>query len=89
MKRKFLLPVLAMIFAIGMSFTTVNSAGNPDEDYIIQNGTFMSLGSEVSCGSGAIVCRVQLKPNGPLYDVYDANDPSTLKRGNGIVIKLY
>ena len=89
MKTKFLLPVLAMIFAVGMSFTTLEKVGDPSTDYILQNGTFMPLGTELDCGNGTIVCRVQLEPDGPLYEVYDAINPNVLKKGNGDIQKLY
>jgi hypothetical protein len=89
MKTKFLIPVLAAIFAIGMSFTTLDSAGNPSQDYIVQDGVFMPLGEELNCGNGSIVCRVQLEPNGQIYEVYDSINPSVLKKGNGDIKKLY
>jgi len=82
MKTKFLLPILAMSFAVGMSFTTVNEAGDPSTDYILQNGTFMSIGTELNCGNGNITCKVKLQ-DGNVYDVYNAADPNSLKKGDG------
>ena len=82
MKTKFLLPVLAMFFAIGMSFATATGASDPTTDYILQNGSFMPIGNELNCGNGTRVCQVQVK-DGSVYDVYDAADPNTLKRGDG------
>lgn len=87
MKTKFLIPVLAALFAIGMSFTTLEKVADPSQDYILQNGTFMPLGTELNCGSGNKNCKVKLQ-NGNVYDVYDAADPNSLKRGNGQVIIL-
>ncbi|WP_026837726.1 DUF6520 family protein [Gillisia sp. JM1] len=85
MKTKFLIPVLAAIFAIGMSFTTIENESDPSQDYILQNGDFMPLGTELNCGTGVKTCKVKLQ-NGNVYDVYDAADPNSLKRGNGEVI---
>lgn len=89
MKTKFLLPVLAMIVAIGMSFTTLDSASDPDTDYILQNGTFQRIGMELDCNPGSESCKVQFEPNGAIHEVYDAADPNTLKEGSGEVIRLW
>lgn len=89
MKTKFLIPVLAAIFAIGMSFTTLEKVADPSQDYILQNGTFMPLGTEVNCGSGSATCRVQLEPNGQVYDVYDGINPNVIKKGTAGIKKLY
>lgn len=84
MKTKFLIPVLAMIFAIGMSFTTLDSAGDPHMDYVLQNNTFVPIGQELDCGIGNLTCKVKLQ-DGNVYDVYNAADPKTLKKGDGII----
>ncbi len=89
MKTKFLLPVLAAIFAIGMSFTTLDKVADPNQDYILQNGTFMPLGTEVNCGNGTAICRVQLEPDGQIYEVYNSDNPAVLKKGATGVKKLY
>ncbi len=89
MRIKILLPVLAMIFAIGMSFTTVDRTHDPESDYILLNDTFQRIGMEIDCESGNQICRVQLQQNGPIYEVYDAADPNTLKVGSGEVIKAW
>ena len=83
MKKRFLIPVLAMFFAIGMSFATENRESDPTQDYYqASSGVFMPLGQEIDCGSGNRTCIVEL-PNGQVYQVYDAPDPSTLKHGDG------
>lgn len=87
MKTKFLLPVLAMVFAIGMSFATEKKVSDPGQDYIQINGTFMPLGTELDCGNGSDVCQVRLE-NGQVHEVYDAPDPNSLKIGDGIVRDL-
>lgn len=89
MKTKFLLPVLAMIFAIGMSFTTSNSANDPNMDYYSENGNLLPIGQELTCGSGSSICRVQFEENGPIYEVYDSKTPAVRKTGNGTLIKLW
>jgi len=87
MKTKFLLPVLATIFAVGMSFTTVDNPGDPNQDYVLQNGNFMPIGTELNCGTGNFTCQVRLS-DGEVYDVYDAADPKTLKIGDGTIKTL-
>ncbi len=82
MKTKFLMPVLAAIFAIGMSFTTLEKVADPSQDYILQNGSFMPIGTELNCGIGNKTCTVKLQ-DGNVYNVYDAADPNTLKKGDG------
>lgn len=89
MKKVFLLPLLAAIFAIGMSFTTLDNTVDPNQDYYLENGVFMPLGTELNCGSGTIICKVQRVPGGQLYEVYDSSTPPVLKRGNGTIQKLY
>ena len=86
---KFLLPMLAFIFAIGMSFANVEKVNDPTTDYYLDNGNFVPIGMELTCGSGNIICKVQLEQNGPERDVYNDADPKTLKRGNGTVIRLW
>lgn len=87
MKTKFLLPALAMIFAIGMSFTTLDKVEDPSQDYILQNGSFTSIGTELNCGQGTMVCKVQL-PDGSIYQVYDSANANSLKKGDGDIRKL-
>lgn len=79
MKTKFLIPVLAAIFAIGMSFTPINSA----LDYVqLQDGSWEPI-EEVNCGLDLnIKCRVQFGVGGPTYQVYDEMNLSTAKEGD-------
>lgn len=77
MKTKFLLPVLAMIFAIGMSFTTVNDTDA--NDYILlEDDSWRPIG-EQPCTPGFHTCRVQDGVDGEKYDVYDEMDQGTKK----------
>lgn len=88
MKTKFLLPVLAMIFATGMSFTTVNMTQDPTKDYIFVNNQWMPI-QEIDCGQpSSRNCEVQL-PDGSIHQVYDTNSFATLKKtGSGVPFKL-
>ena len=86
MKTKFLLPVLAMILAIGMS-ATERVELDPTQDYILQGSQFMPLGREIDCGDGNQTCEVRL-PNGEIHTVYDAPNPTSVKVGDGIVKDL-
>ena len=86
MKTKFLLPMIAMIFAIGMSFATENEASDPSTDYIKVNGTFMSLNQEYNCGVDEdIPCQIKLR-NGQIHDLYDAPSPGSQKEGDGEIV---
>lgn len=87
MKNRFLIPVLAMFFAIGMSFATENNESDPTQDYIRVNGTFMSIGTEVDCIPGQWNCQVRLQ-NGQVHDIYDAPSSGSLKYGDGTIHDL-
>lgn len=89
MKTKFLLPVLAMIFAIGLSFANIERASDPTTDYYLENGQFEPIGMELNCGTGNIDCEVEFEEDGTTYKVYDAQSTNSLKKGNGQVIELW
>ena len=86
---KVFLPMLAIIFAIGLTFGTTAMDSNPSTDYVIIDGVFESIEMELDCGEGDQNCRVQLEPEGPVYLVYDDEDSNTLKEGSGDIIRLY
>jgi len=78
---KFLLPMLAFVFAIGVAFTAPEMTEEPtvlNNDYILVNGTWKTI-AEQDCIEGNFSCRVQLGVNGLVYEVYDLKDISTLK----------
>ena len=84
MKTKFLLPILAMIFAVGMSFTTVN---NSSEDYATK---YVRAGNmwyhiDVECGQGLEDCEVIFTedPTGTPYQVYNTQNLNDPAKGNG------
>jgi hypothetical protein len=78
MKTKFLLPVLAAVFAIGMSFTSVKSVVLAN-DYVLDDGTWIVI-AEQNCPSGLKTCRVQFGEGGQIFDVYDEMNLSTKKK---------
>jgi len=77
MKTKFLLPVLAIIFATAMSFTTVEMNKTQGQDYIRSNNQWMPI-PEVDCGNGGLKCQVRL-PDGSVHEVYDTQNLSSIK----------
>ena len=84
MKNRFLIPVLAMFFAIGMSFATEKTESDPNTDYVKINGTFMSLNQEYDCGPNDFPCQIRLR-NGQIHDLYDAPSPGSQKVGDGTI----
>lgn len=79
MKTKFLLPVLAMIFATGMSFATIANGDDSASDYIRVNNQWMAI-PEIDCQKpGAEDCEVKLT-NGNIHKVYDTNSFGSLKK---------
>ncbi|ADF52561.1 MAG: hypothetical protein CMP12_20950 [Zunongwangia sp.] len=72
-KLKVILPLLAIIFAIGVAFATVGDNSKTElqaNDYVQLNGTWQAI-PEQSCENGEFTCQVQLGQNGPVLDVYD------------------
>ncbi|TXK75047.1 DUF6520 family protein [Mesonia sp. K4-1] len=78
MKNKFLIPVLAMIFATGLSFATAEK-NKQAVDYIHNGSSWMAI-PEIDCGTpGARECQVRLQ-DGTVYSVYDLNNFGSLKK---------
>lgn len=79
MKNKFLIPVLAMIFATGLSFATAERNDEQALDYIRVDNQWMAI-PEIDCGTpGARECQVRLQ-DGTVYSVYDLNNFGSLKK---------
>ena len=81
---KFLLPMLAFVFAIGVAFATVDLNPEPEpkilaNDYVLVNGSWKAI-PEQNCEGGLKNCRVQFGVDGPIYEVYDLMNTSTLKK---------
>lgn len=88
MKNKVLLPVVAIMFAIGLSFATENIEIDPTQDYYQESsGVFMPLGREIDCVNNNDSCWVEL-PNGEVHEIYDAPSPDSKKIGDGTVYEL-
>lgn len=93
---KMILPMLAMIFAIGLTFATVDPEFKPEpveqaKDYILINGTTWVSIDEQSCEGSEFICQVQDGENGPVYDVYDERNDDEPKRSSSedpIIIDL-
>jgi len=82
--KKLILPMMAIIFAIGMTFASVdfkNEPVNQAQDYVLISGSWQGI-PEQNCPPGQNTCRVQFGQGGPIYDVYDEMDVNTLKRSN-------
>lgn len=87
MKTRFLVPVVALFFAIGMTFALDSNPNDPNQDYVLIDGQFMPLGTELDCTPGDTSCKVRLQ-NGEIYEVYDAPDPDSKKPGDGTIYDL-
>lgn len=93
MKKLFLIPAVALLVILGMSFTNLASATEiqPEvfaNDYVFDNGNWRAV-PEQNCTGGTATCRVQFGANGPIYDLYDEMDLSTKKnQSSGTVIVL-
>ena len=86
---KMILPMMAIIFAIGLMFATPNVENDPNNDYVqLNDGTWFAI-PEQDCGEGDEACQAQLAPGGDTYQVYDDMSTSSPKEGDGIVRRLY
>jgi len=78
--------MLAFVFAIGMvAFTApeITEESEVQSDYILlENNSWRAI-PEQNCQGNAQTCKVQLGIDGPVYDVYDEMDSSTLKFATG------
>ena len=81
MKTNFLIPALAFVSAIGMSFTTATQQ-DPMNDYIQRNGQWEQI-QEVTCENGSEQCQVILDGEGP-FTVYD--EENNLVKGTQFLI---
>ena len=73
---KILLPMMAIIFVIGVAFATTELKEEPKVqalDYYEVIGTWRST-PEQSCPGTGFTCRVRLGEGGPVYDLYDEMD---------------
>ncbi|MAG86161.1 MAG: hypothetical protein CMP12_11440 [Zunongwangia sp.] len=93
MKKLFLIPVMALLVVLGMSFTNLGSEIEEQpkvvaSDYVYDNGNWQAV-PEQTCTGGTQTCRVQFGTSGPIYDLYDEMDLATKKRqSDGTIIIL-
>ena len=86
---KMILPMMAMIFAIGLMFANPNVENDPNNDYVqLNDGTWFTI-PEQDCGVGDAACEAQLAPGGDIYQVYDDMSTSFPKEGDGKLRRLY
>lgn len=88
MKTKFLLPAMAMFFAIGMSFATGNTEVDPIWDYVDTDNGVVRISEVQDCGSQLDQCSGRLQPGGAAHPIFDDMNLTTPKLG-GSVIDLY
>ncbi|SDS44929.1 DUF6520 family protein [Christiangramia echinicola] len=84
MKKLFLIPIMALLVILGMSFTSFGSEFEEHtevvaSDYIRVNGNWQPI-SEQDCNSGSNDCKVKFSENGQEFKVYDEMDLSTLRK---------
>lgn len=80
---KFIIPMLAFVMAIGMSFATVSN----ELDYYQDNG-WKSV-PEVTCQPADDECYIRLQADGPSLQLYDTPSIGDPKEGDGSVIDLF
>lgn len=81
MKTKIMLPALAFVFAIGMSFATERSTADPVNDWVDVGLAEPVMIQEVNCGVGEdVFCTGQINGNGPELQVYDDENLTIPKR---------
>lgn len=82
MKTKVMLPALAFVFAIGMSFATEKSTADPDNDWVGPLGNRIMI-QEVDCEEGQNICEGQFQGDSQWHVIYDSATSVDPKRGVG------
>lgn len=85
MKTKFLLPVLALILATGMSFATADLNADPENDYIFRNDDWEPI-DEVECDPQGGDCLAYSVSEDETYPIYDSESLSDPKDGNNTIV---
>ena len=90
MKKRLMLPAMAFVFAIGLSFATERSTADAQNDYILvdpENEIFQAI-PEVDCGANlGEDCIVRL-PDEREFTVYDSENMGDVKKGDGEIKTL-
>ncbi len=80
MKNRFLIPVMAMFFAISMSFASVESASSATGFIETEEGWQQV---DLACNSGPKTCRMYYSSDpSTIYTVYDAPGGNPLRSPN-------
>lgn len=88
MKTKILLPVLAIVFAVGLAFATVDT--DLEGPFIqLEDGSWLEI--TPVCNGVEFECKVQLEENGTHYTVYPIKSTSStpLRSSSENPYKLY
>ena len=86
MKKKFLLPMMAFVFAIGMSFATEKSTADATSDWALTPNGPVEIAEITNCGNqDQISCKAQLSPEGAFFPVYEDEGLSIPKMGGAEV----
>lgn len=81
MKTKLLLPMMAIVFAIGLSFATENSSVDQANDYVNINGTWLAIPEQPCDEKGQENCTIKFEsPDNPPHLVYDEMDFGSAKK---------
>ncbi|MCM4157614.1 DUF6520 family protein [Gramella sp. AN32] len=83
MKKLFLIPFMALLVVLGMSFTNFGSETDKEpvnlaSDYILVNGNWQPI-AEQDCTGEKYHCQVKFSENGQKYNVYDEMNVNTLR----------
>ena len=83
MKKLLLIPIMALLVVLGMSFTNLGSEieEQPEvvaSDYILFNGSWRAI-DEQDCPGTGNTCKVKFTQNGSEYAVYDEMDDTLPK----------
>ena len=87
-KLKLILPMLAFVFAIALSFASVTLGADPEYDYIKIGDSWEEI-EALECNPGSTSCQVRLAPGATPLDVYDNENDAQPKPGDGTVFELY
>ncbi|WP_298247940.1 DUF6520 family protein [uncultured Christiangramia sp.] len=84
MKKLLLIPMMALLVVLGMSFTNFESETEEQpvmvaSDYVLLNGNWTAI-PEQSCSGTTYNCKVKFQENGQEFPVYDEMDDPAPKR---------
>ncbi|WP_335965128.1 DUF6520 family protein [Galbibacter sp. PAP.153] len=93
---KLMLPMLAFIMAIGMSFAFVNKASDENlyaTKYVLLDPSDPSnpeswAAIEIECGAGPQNCTVTYQPSGETFEVYDTPSLNNRAESNTEVVTI-